>query len=86
MNFAEKLNHIVSGFANSVSMPAAWLPLAMRRAVICSDCPNNRKRWWLFGRRVCSKCGCDIIAKTWSPWTECPIGKWGRANPNDIFS
>jgi len=26
----------------------------------------------------CSKCGCFMKAKTFLPFVECPVGKWGK--------
>jgi len=26
----------------------------------------------------CTKCGCIMTAKTYLPFSECPVGKWGK--------
>ena len=26
----------------------------------------------------CKKCGCFMATKTYLPFTECPVGKWGK--------
>lgn len=42
---------------------------ARDRMVICGLCPSRE------GNR-CGECGCILSAKTRSPDSECPLGKW----------
>lgn len=81
MTFRNKLISILNGFINSVTMPDKWTPLATERAAICADCQHNVQR---LNRQTCELCGCDIIAKTWSPVEFCPAGKWGAIEPSEL--
>lgn len=31
--------------------------------------------------KSCKLCGCFMVLKTWLPGQNCPINKWGRAEP-----
>jgi hypothetical protein len=70
-----KIEQIFWGWAKYSFMTLGWKPkpeqwhLAEQRLYICDDCPlriNNK----------CSKCGCNLAAKTLVEESECPEGKW----------
>ncbi len=45
------------------------------RIAICNECPHSVK---VLGSEVCSKCGCPLSKKIFSPKGpgECPDGRW----------
>ena len=43
------------------------------RMEACRDCDR-------FTANVCRECGCVMVFKTWLANSECPLGKWGRAD------
>jgi hypothetical protein len=43
------------------------------RRSLCETCPFNQVKW---GVRRCTKCGCNIKAKTATQTESCPIHKW----------
>jgi hypothetical protein len=40
---------------------------------ICNSCEH-----FFAPTSQCKKCGCFMQAKTYLPFTECPVGKWGK--------
>jgi hypothetical protein len=40
---------------------------------ICKSCEH-----FISLTTQCKKCGCVMKAKTYLPYAECPIGKWGK--------
>lgn len=40
---------------------------------ICKSC-----EFLIHATNQCSKCGCFMAAKTYLPYTRCPIGKWEK--------
>lgn len=84
MSIASKLISIATGWRNLAIMPEIWRLVALQRAYFCAKCAYNKPRWWFFGRPSCTKCGCDIAAKVWSPYEKCPVGNWDSENPSSI--
>ena len=84
-----QINEILTGWANVAKDKLGVLDTATRlegiqRMMICDDCEmrdGNRcdpNRW---GYHVKTKqpvrgCGCQLAAKTLSPESSCPLGKW----------
>ncbi len=65
--------HIATGLINVIRDELGILPdnikqMADSRLSICERCEH-------FGY-TCKMCGCILSAKTKSPDTKCPIGKW----------
>lgn len=83
------LSEIYEGFKN-YNFPTEDIEKeAMRRASICSACPHANPehpfKKLLDDNRIemikglgCDKCGCLLSAKTRSPLSKCPIGKWEK--------
>lgn len=83
------IHHIVEGWGNYVKDRLGLLDtetqlLASNRLTICDGCvirsgsscdPNKWERHWVSGE-LSRGCGCNIAAKTLSPSSQCPIGKW----------
>ena len=65
----EKFEEITTGWKNVVFKDPEVELVANQRALICAQCPFNK-------HNVCSKCGCPLTAKTRSPKSKCPEGKW----------
>ena len=66
-----KINEIVQGFKYGVFPNEKVEKLAIERAKTCSTCEHNvRNRSRL--------CGCILMAKTRSPQSKCPAGKWKK--------
>lgn len=40
---------------------------------ICKSCEH-----FVSATTQCLKCGCIMKAKTYLPFSECPVGKWGK--------
>jgi len=53
-------------------------PIATERAKHCASCPKNVKGW-------CVGCGCNLSAKTMSPYDGCPLGKWHELDNPDTY-
>ncbi len=64
-----KLTEIVQGWKNVIFPNKEAEQMAIKRAVICAECPFNINN-------TCQQCGCPLIAKTRSPQSKCPEGKW----------
>jgi hypothetical protein len=67
MNFKE----IIEGWGNYIFPDPEVEKIAKERALICSECPNNKLG-------ICSECGCPLISKTRSINSKCPINKWNN--------
>ena len=65
------LEEIFVGWKNLVFEDADVEAEARKRIEICVDCNHFNKV-----RKSCEKCGCYMPAKTRSPRSGCPIGKW----------
>jgi len=52
--------------------------VAQKRLDICKGCDHFIKV-----TAQCKKCSCFMTAKTKLPHAECPIGKWGRSEPDN---
>ena len=88
-NIMGKLNEILDGWGNLLKSNFGLLGeeyrlMAEERLLLCNSCsmrtnntcdPNklilNKKT-----NQMVSGCGCNIAAKTLSPQSECPAGKW----------
>ena len=84
-----QINEILTGWANNAKAKLGTLDnetriMGVNRMMICDDCPmrvGNRcdtNRWGYHVKTGESKrgCGCYLSAKTLSPESECPLGKW----------
>lgn len=47
--------------------------LSLIRLAICGDCPSKQV---MLGMDVCGICHCPLLAKSRSPQSGCPLGKW----------
>lgn len=65
----KELNDIVVGWKNVIFTDKEVEKMAFERAQICAACPFNKNS-------VCTKCHCPLAAKTRSPKSKCPEGKW----------
>lgn len=65
----KKANEILTGWKNVIFKDKTVEEMATKRVIICSDCPYNK-------HSICSQCGCPLAAKTRSPESKCPEGKW----------
>lgn len=86
MTFLKKLRSICAGWQNVRKKPELMRKEATKRTIICECCPLARKSWWSFWRLTCTKCGCHIAVKVWSPYESCPIGNWKEINPNELIN
>lgn len=84
-----KLNEILTGWANTVKDRFDMLDpevklISEERLNICNECPMRNgsicdpRR---FGQNVKTGvlmrgCGCNLLAKTMSPSSKCPLDKW----------
>jgi len=50
-----------------------------QRLAICKTCEHLDQK-----RLKCRKCGCFMEFKSHLPYVECPIGKWGSINIDDV--
>lgn len=64
------LDEIYQGWKNYAFPNPIVEAMAKKRALICVNCLKMRPN------KVCSHCGCYIPAKTRSPKSKCPLGKW----------
>lgn len=69
MSWLNKLEEIITGWKNVAFENKEVENIAFERAKICASCPFNEAN-------SCTKCGCPLIAKTRSPKSKCPEGKW----------
>jgi len=84
-----QLNQILTGWANVVKEKIGILdPKIQRMALVrlthCNSCPVRRDNTCdpsrtiknLLTEEIVNGCGCNIAAKTLSPDSACPAGKW----------
>jgi hypothetical protein len=84
-----QLNEILTGWANVVKDKLGVLDdkthrMALIRLSHCNSCPvrtnntcdPNKTIKNILDERTVNGCGCNIAAKTLSPNSECPAGKW----------
>jgi len=84
-----KLNEILDGWGNLIKSNFGLLGeeyqiMAEQRLVLCNSCPirtNNtcdpsKEIRNIKTNQIVKGCGCNISAKTLSPQSECPAGKW----------
>lgn len=64
-----KLKEIISGWSNVIWENPRIEKIAMDRAIICSECPENKNN-------ICNICKCPLISKTRSEYSKCPQAKW----------
>lgn len=64
-----KFQEIINGYKNLIWEKPEIEKLAMDRAVICSECPENKNN-------VCNICKCPLISKTRSEYSRCPKNLW----------
>lgn len=64
------LEEIYQGWKNYAFPNAIIEEKAKKRVAICVSCPKLKPN------KVCGSCGCYIPAKTRSPRSKCPLGKW----------
>ena len=51
------------------------------RLAICADCEHFEPK----RQNRCLKCRCFMDFKTLLPDSECPLGKWGKINIDDVI-
>jgi hypothetical protein len=49
---------------------------AFERLAICNECPSLFRPTW-----SCKECGCFMKVKARLAGSECPLGKWGKEEP-----
>jgi hypothetical protein len=54
--------------------------VAKERLETCKGCEH-----YISLTSQCKKCGCVMFAKTKLPNAECPIGKWGMVNVDQVI-
>ncbi len=64
-----KFKEIINGWSNVIWEKPEVEKIAMDRAVICGNCPENINN-------VCNICKCPLISKTRSEYSRCPNGLW----------
>ena len=69
-----KLSEIFIGWKNLVLGDPAIKAMAKERETICAQCEHASKKAYLH----CALCGCYIPAKSRSPESMCPDGRWPR--------
>lgn len=67
----DKLKQIAAGWWYTLIPDRRIEQLASERAVVCGACEHNT------GAK-CGLCGCPLQAKTRSPKSVCPDGRWTR--------
>lgn len=67
--YYKQFREIVNGYKNTVFPNKEVEKLALERALICSTCVSNKANF-------CSKCGCNLTAKTRSINSNCPKNLW----------
>jgi len=76
-----KAKEILEGWTNVVMKKEHVERIALARMNICNTCEHNSEKHDTVRPDVhCVKCGCTLAAKTRSPDSECPIGKWPQIN------
>lgn len=82
------VKHILEGIANSIFVKEEVEKIANERHEICKTCPHNssnsKEEFFEAGKYFselrpdehCTKCACNLHAKTRSLHTDCPMGKW----------
>ena len=65
----DKLKSIYDGWSNLIWKDKEVERIAKERAVICSECGQNKHEW-------CNECGCYLPAKIRSIQEKWPIAKW----------
>lgn len=91
-----KLVEIAQGWVNFIIQPNDIKQEATKRLAICDGCPRKRQLDNLGNliittinsqgnTYVCELCGCPLAAKTMSPNTSCPLGKWKEMDRNSYF-
>ena len=54
--------------------------ISEERFSICQQCPKLNKT-----TNICVECGCFMHLKTKLPNASCPIEKWDKINPSDMY-
>ncbi len=67
-----RISEIFSGFRNLLFGNPAIEQMAQEREAICAICPHAGVSIYLH----CNLCGCYIPAKSRSPLSKCPDGRW----------
>lgn len=65
------LLEIYDGWKNYVFENPIVEAEAKKRIALCVDCEHFKT-----SNKTCMKCGCFMVAKTRSPRSSCPVGKW----------
>lgn len=65
------LLEIYDGWKNYVFENPIIEAEAKKRIALCVDCEHFKP-----SNKSCGKCGCFMVAKTRSPRSSCPVGKW----------
>ena len=69
---------IIAGWSGLAFGNDKMKPIAKERALLCSTCPKNRNNW-------CVSCGCNLSAKTMSPFDSCPKGHWSKLDDPESY-
>lgn len=91
-----KLLEIAQGWVNYAIQPTDIKAEGAKRLAICDGCPHKRQLDGLGNliitsinsqgnTFVCGLCGCPLAAKTMSPKSTCPLGKWGEMKRDSYF-
>ncbi len=67
-----KIQEIITGFRNLLFGNPEIKALAKKREAVCATCPHASSQTYLH----CGLCGCYIPAKSRSPLSKCPDGRW----------
>lgn len=85
-----RLLEIASGWYNMIRATPELQEMAKERLTICDSCPAREELTGATADVIsiatrtqtgavlyrCGKCGCPLSAKTLSPASHCPLGKW----------
>ena len=71
----KKIKEIVTGWKNVVFNDEEIENLSAVRMKKCNDCPFKQFNDFL-QTEICGECFCPLKAKTRSPMSKCPKGKW----------
>ena len=69
----KKAKEILSGWKNALIPDDAVDAIAKQRLDVCNTCEHKTT---MLGMDCCGLCHCPLLAKTKSPNSKCPCGKW----------
>ncbi|MFT3912245.1 MAG: hypothetical protein QM737_22650 [Ferruginibacter sp.] len=71
----KKIKEIITGWKNVVFTDEDIEKLSEMRMMKCNECPFKQFNEFL-QTDICNQCYCPLKAKTRSPESKCPKGKW----------